>query len=225
MSCKQQIENLMYFLWIKHLPFFCVRSSIESQLCFSAGMWFVGSSVFHFCFLFFFFSGWSNALWIVQNNCRYFAKTWSNYMIWSWRHSVNVFSVSKTRQIPIFDSDCSVCHLNASSALGLTTLGRMLRKGVKYAQNRDHFYVILMFAVTSYTVHSKIKNCYTIHITRHITLKCSLWEKCIIIGMYLKVYLYSHDIYEESMHNKRFIILTSVLFAVSVTLMFRRYKW
>lgn len=67
----------------------------------------------------------------------------------------------------------------------------------------DHFYVILMFAVTSYTVHSKMKICYTIHTTRHITLQCSLWEKCIIIDMYL----YSHDIYKGSMHNKRFIIL------------------
>lgn len=53
-------------------------------------------------------------------------------------------------------------------------------------KNRDHFYVILMFAVTSYTVHSKMKICYIIHTTRHITLKCSLWEKCIIIDMYLK---------------------------------------
>lgn len=53
-------------------------------------------------------------------------------------------------------------------------------------KNRDHFYVILMFAVTSYTVHSKMRICYTIHTTRHITLKCSLWEKCIIIDMYLK---------------------------------------
>lgn len=77
-------------------------------------------------------------------------------------------------------------------------------------KNRDHFYVILMFAVTSYTVHSKMKICYTIHTTRHITLKCSLWEKMYNHRYVSKVYLYSHDIYKGSMHNKRFIILNRV---------------
>lgn len=73
-------------------------------------------------------------------------------------------------------------------------------------KNRDHFYVILMFAVTSYTVHSNMKISYTIHTTRHITLKCALWE--MYNHRYVsKVYLYSHDIYKGSMHNKRFIIL------------------
>ncbi len=73
-----------------------------------------------------------------------------------------------------------------------------------------------MFAVTSYTVHSKTKICYSIHTTRHITLKCSLSDrKCIIIYIYIYMYLKCVCIVmistDGSMHNKRFIILNGLL--------------
>lgn len=71
----------------------------------------------------------------------------------------------------------------------------------------DHFYVILMFAVTSYTVHSKKRNLLysTYYQTYHFTMFVmgNLYNHRYVS----KVYLYSHDIYKGSMHNKIFLIL------------------
>lgn len=83
----------------------------------------------------------------------------------------------------------------------------MLQKKSKICTKIDHFYVILMFAVTSYTVHSKKRNLlyYTYYQTYHFTM--FIMGKMYNHRYVSKVYLYSHDTYKRSMHNKRFIIL------------------
>lgn len=137
-------------------------------------------------------------------------------MIWSLRHSANVSSLSfkkeeeKRFKIPIFDSNCKACHFNTSSPGGLLPLAgeinKMLQKWVKYAQNRPF---LCNFNVCSYLIHRTFQNenllYYTYYQTYHFTM--FVMGKMYNHRYVSKVYLYSHDIYKGSMHNKRFIIL------------------
>lgn len=101
-------------------------------------------------------------------------------MIWSLGHSANVSSLSFKESKFLFLIVIATRAILTPLHPGLTPFGwRDYQNATKMSQictKIDHFYVILMFAVTSYTVHSKMKICYIIHTTRHITLKCSLWE-------------------------------------------------
>lgn len=137
----------------------------------------------------------------------YFAKRPKhNYINWSSRHSANVFSLSFKEVKFLFLIVIAKCAILTPPAGEINKMLRQKKK-LKICTKRDHFYVILMFAVTSYTVHSKKINLlyYTYYQTYHFTMFVmgNLYNHRYVS----KVYLYSHDIYKGSMHNKRFLIL------------------
>lgn len=98
----------------------------------------------------------------------------------------------------------------------------MLQKWVKYAQNRPF---LCNFNVCCYLIHSTFQNeiCYmTYYQTYHF--KMFAMGKLYNHRYVSKVYLYSHDISNGSMHNKRFIILKHV-WRLAVYFVFEVWRW
>ncbi len=186
----------MYFLWIENVCLFlCVLKSCNCQRCVTAARW-SGRRVLCRALVM--------GIWVLSttvNNWRYLARslgwkwiTWFGHIdilqmssVCHWRKK----KISNSYFLIVIKCNCKVCAILTSPHHGRRlVLGRQkkLQKINKICTKRDHFLCNLMFAVTSYTVHSKTKICYSIHTTRHITLKCSLSDrKCIIIYIYIYI--------------------------------------
>ena len=129
------------------------------------------------------------------------------------RHFANVFSLSFKEFKFLFLIVIATCAILTPLHRGvrcprLERLAKTLQKKIiKYAQKRPF---LCNFNVCSYLIHRTFQNenllYYTYYQTYHFKMLV-MTKKSIIIDMYL----YSHDIYKESMHNKRFIILYRLL--------------
>lgn len=105
-----------------------------------------------------------------------------------------------------------MCHFNTSSPRAYFCWSerfiKCYEKWVKYAQNRPF---LCNFNVCCYLIHSTFQNeicymtCYQTYHFKMFTMGKLYNHRCVS-----KVYLYSHDISNRSMHNKRFIILKRV---------------